>query len=328
MPRKIEISHKTIVFILILLGLVWFVMRIMDIILLFFVSVILMSALNPAVDGLEKKRIPRWLSITFLYIVVIGSLSIIVASLVPPLVEQTSHLVSQLPSLAQTLNFLNLDARSVGSQLSSLSSLPGDIVKFTAGLFSNILYISTVAVMTFYLLMERRNLQKYLSQMFGQGSEKKVESLINRVENQLGSWVRGQLILMTAIGLISFLGLSILGVPYALPLALVAGLLEVVPTVGPILSAIPATLAGFIITPYTAIGVVALYFAVQQAENSFLVPKIMQKTTGVNPLVSLLSLMIGFKLAGPAGAILSIPLLLIGIIAVTEMTSSKRFEDF
>ena len=127
----------------------------------------------------------------------------------------------------------------------------------------------------------------------------------------MGSWVRGELTLMLAVGIFTYIGLSILGVEIALPLAILAGILEIVPNIGPIISAVPAVLVALTIHPLTALATASLYFLVQLAENNFLVPKIMQKAVGVNPLISILGLMIGFRLAGPAGAILALPSIIV-----------------
>ena len=223
--------------------------------------------------------------------------------------------------------FVDIDPTALAGQLSNLSRLPANIVRFTAGLFSNIIFLFTLGVLTFYLLLERRNLNKYLTTLFDRDGEKRAEGFVDNLEQQLGGWVRGEVTLMAAVGLLSYVGLSLLGVPYALPLAIIAGVLEIIPSIGPIISAVPAIAAGLLIHPYTALAVAALYFVVQQLENTILVPKIMQRATGVNPLVSLLSLMIGFNLAGPAGAIIAIPTLLLLRIVVSEIAASKKFQD-
>ena len=324
MPRKIEISHRSVIFVFLLLGGFWFVYQTRQITFLLFIATILMSALNPAVDNLQRFRVPRWLAISILYLGVVGVVSTAVASVIPPLVEQTASLISQLPMLTRSMSFANIDASVITSQFSELSKIPANILKLTSTIFSNVISIFTLGILTFYLLMERKDLKKYLTILFGTDGEKRAEAFVDKVENQLGGWVRGETVLMTVVGLLSYIGLVLLGVPFALPLSIIAGLFEVVPTIGPIISAIPAIIAGLTISVPTAIAVAALYFVVQQIENSILVPKIMQRATGVNPLVSLLALMIGFNLAGPFGAMLSIPTLLIIKIIVSEYFESRK----
>ena len=116
---------------------------------------------------------------------------------------------------------------------------------------------------------------------------------------------------MFSVGLLTYIGLTILGVDIALPLAVLAGLLEIVPNIGPVISAIPAVLIAFPIHPILALSTAALYFLVQFLENHILVPNIMKRATGVSPLTSIIGLMIGFRLVGPIGAILAIPTIIV-----------------
>jgi len=127
------------------------------------------------------------------------------------------------------------------------------------------------------------------------------------LEHHLGGWIRAQLILMSLIGVLVYLGLTILGIEFALPLAILAGLLEIIPNFGPTMAAVPAILMGFAISPLTGIAVGALYFLIQQLENSLIVPQVMKRTVGFNPVVTIIALMIGFKLGGAFGAVLAIP---------------------
>lgn len=109
---------------------------------------------------------------------------------------------------------------------------------------------------------------------------------------------------------IVYIGLFFLGIEFAIPLAVLAGLLEMVPTVGPILSAVPAILVAFSHSPVLALSVLALYIIVQQVENNILVPLIMKRSVGLSPVLTILALMIGGRFAGIAGAILAVPILL------------------
>ncbi len=327
MNKKVEISHRTIIFVFVFIGALWFIFQVRSILFLLFISIILMSALNPAIDRLQRLKLPRWLGIVIIYALIVGIISTAVAGIVQPLIEQTSNLLSHLSSLSPSVKFVNLDASAITSQISQLGKIPANLVKFTAGVFSNVVFVLTLAVLTFYLLLERKNLDKYLVELFGEGQEKRAAGIIDQIENQLGNWVRGELILMSSIGLLAFIGLSILGIPYALPLAILAGILEVVPTFGPIISAVPGVLAGFLVSPLSALVVAFMYLGIQQAENTFLVPKIMQRATGVNPLISLISLMVGFNLGGPGGAILAIPVLLVAKIFISEFSSHKQSSE-
>ena len=143
------------------------------------------------------------------------------------------------------------------------------------------------------------------------------------MEKKLGGWVRAQGALMLIIGLVSYFGLRLLGIDFALPLALLAGVLEVVPNVGPTLAAVPAVLAGLAISPLMGLAVAALYFLIQQIENGFILPQIMSRGAGVNPLVAIMALVAGFQLGGVIGAVLAIPLVLLVQVVAAEFFSQK-----
>jgi len=134
------------------------------------------------------------------------------------------------------------------------------------------------------------------------------------VEDKLGAWLRGQIVLSLAIGVITWFVLTILGIPFALPLAILAGFLEIIPTIGPIIAAIPAVIVAFAISPFMGLVVMLAYVGIQVAENNILVPKIMQKAVGLNPVVILVAILIGANLMGIIGALLSIPLVSAAII--------------
>lgn len=327
MPRKVEISHRTIIFTVFFLIGLWLLYQIQQIILAFFVAVILMSALNPLVDKMERKYFPRILAILLLYVLILGVFGLMVASVVPPLVEQTSILINRIPIYVQQFEVPGIDPNLFVSQIPKLAEIPANILKFSLGFFSNLVAVLAILIITFYLLLERKNLKHHLLILFGEDQEKKAEAFINKAEKQLGSWVRGEIILMTIIGVMTYIGLRFLGIEFALPLALLAGILEIVPNIGPVLAAIPAIIAGLAISSPIGLAVAALYFLVQQLENSLIVPKVMEKAVGVNPLVTILSLAIGFKLGGAVGAIFAVPIILLIQVVASEVFISKHFQN-
>lgn len=324
MPKKIEISHRTIVFTVLFLISLWLLFEIRQIIVALFVSLILMSAINPTVDRLEKFRLPRWLGILIVYLVTILVVGSMMAVTITPLVEQTASFINKSIYYLKDVGNFGIDSNVIASQLSQLGSIPANLLKLTMNFFSNLIGIIALAFMTFYLLLERKNLTQYLTKIFGEEKEKEATTVINGIEKRLGSWVRGELTLMVIIGLMSYIGLRLLGVEFALPLAILAGLLEILPNIGPVVSAVPAVLTGLMVSPMMALAILALYFLIHQSENTLITPKVMQKVVGINPLVTILSLAMGFKLAGVSGAILAIPVVLvIQEISVWFLASKK-----
>jgi len=325
---KIEISHRTVIFTVLFLLFLWFLYQIRHILIILFVGIILMSALNPIVKRIEKLKIPRFLAVILIYLIIFGFFGLILAGIIPPLVTQTKILVSRFPSYYKSLENLGIDGEILRSQtenlLNRLSLLSFDLIRLTVSFLGDFLVVFTLVFVSFYLLLERKNLDEYLKKLFGPANIK-VEKIINRIEKRLGEWVRAQTTLMLIVGIMCYLGLIFLGIDFALPLALLAGVLEIVPNIGPTLSAIPAILAGIAISPLMGLAVAALYFLVQQIENHIIVPQIMKKETGVNPLITILALGAGFKLGGIAGAVLAIPLIILIETLLKEVFFSEDF---
>ena len=308
MPSEFRITPKTLVlFFLILFG-AWLVLEIRDILALIFIAFIFMSALRPAVDFQERLRIPRFLAIFVTYFFVFGTLFLFGQIVIPPLINETGPFLTNLPRyVSQVLPFINLDLNTV---IKDVAPLGQNLVRVTLSVFSNIITVFTLVVFTFYFLLESNHLGSFLESFVGHHWGTKVVDIIRKVEVRLGAWIRGQLLLMFIIGVMSYFGLTMLGINYALPLALIAGILEVVPIIGPVISAVPAVLIALTVSPGLALAVAALYFIIQQLENNLVVPQVMRKAVGLPPLASLLALMIGSRLGGTLGTILSIPILL------------------
>lgn len=308
--KKIEISYKTIIFtILSILGLalLW---QIRALVVLFFISFVFMEALNPAVSRLEKFKIPRPLGILILYIIILTVVSFSIAGIVPILVEQTTGLVQTLPETLKNIKIFGSDAIDLSSQFKILENLPGGIAKTAFSLISNIASGFVILFLTFYLLLEKKNFPKYGLEAFGETGKQKMMAIIERLEVRLGSWVSAEFFLMTIIGTLSYFGYTILGLRYAVPLAIFAGILEAVPAIGPVVATALAALVGITVSPLTCVLAIAVGTVIQQLENNIIVPRIMRQTVGFNPLVTILLIAAGAKLGGVIGAILALPLFL------------------
>jgi predicted PurR-regulated permease PerM len=310
-PQKIEVSSKSIVFTIILVISLWILWQIRDLLLLFFICLIFMESINPTVQKLEKAKIPRSLAILIIYLLILVVISLSFAGLIPVLVEQTAELIRTLPQDLKNLNIFGFSAIDISSQFQILQNLPANIAKTAIQLFSNIFSTFVILVITFYLLLERRRLPKYAYDTFGKDGEKKALKIIEKLESRLGAWVNAEIILMVSIGVLSYIGYVLLGLNYAVPLALVAGLLEIVPNIGPTMATIFAAVVAYTISPFTALLTVGWGVLVQLFENHILVPRIMKDAIGINPIVTIFMIAIGFKIAGVIGALLAIPTYLV-----------------
>lgn len=316
MNRRVDVSHKTIFFIAGFIGLFWLLYQILDVIILIFVSIILMSALSPIVDRLVRWRVPKALAIAISYIVFLSIIVGLLSAIITPLITQTSNLIINLPAtLEKLLPAIGADKTVLQEQLTTISR---NALSFTLIIFSNILSLISIAVITFYLLLDKERVYNLIVQLFP-NREGRNRGLLLKIESKLGAWMRGQLALSLIIGSLSFLLLFIFNVPYALPLAILAGFMEVLPVIGPIVSAIPAILIAFTVSPAIAVFVSLGYFAIQQAENHLVVPQVMRKAVGLNPLIVIIAVAIGGKLLGITGALLAVPITVVMQILAEEL---------
>ncbi|RLC33466.1 hypothetical protein DRH14_04815, partial [Candidatus Shapirobacteria bacterium] len=170
---------------------------------------------------------------------------------------------------------------------------------------------------------ERKSFWKYSLKFFGKKDGSMVMRIMKNLEKSLGAWVNAELLLMLIVGLLSYVGYVILGLDFALPLGILAGLLEVIPNIGPTVATVMAMIVGFSMSP--VLGLLSLFWGitVQQIENNLIVPKIMKKAVGLNPLVTVLLLAVGAKIAGISGAVLTIPVYL----AVESIVKSWKKEN-
>lgn len=311
MTRRIEISSKTIVFtifFLISLRLIW---EIRELIYALFLAFIFMSALKPMVSRLEKFRIPRQIAAFTVVITTIVAIFFILAFMLPPIVNETVVFLTNLPVfLLNSFPFLE-GSLNPEAAVQFLPDLTQNAFKFAQGLFSNILFIISVIFFTFYFSLEERFIMSFLTRFLEPSTAKRVEKVMRHAETRMGAWMRGELILMTVIGVGTYIGLRLLDVPFALSLAFLAGLLEVIPIIGPIVAAIPAFIVASSSSFLLGGATVGLYLIIQQLENNVVVPYIMNKTVGIHPITTLIALSIGGKLGGIVGAILAVPLALV-----------------
>lgn len=305
MTRRIDISWKTIIFIATFLLLIWVTFKILDIILLFFVAFIFMSTLAPLVDRLASWKIPRVIAVLLVFITVIATFAGLIAVGLSPLVSQTSNFAGKLSDTLNTLLQANIVDQSVIRQ--EISNFSGRLVGITVDIFQNIIALVSVLVITIYLVLDREKFENYATSFFG-SEQDRVQKLLRKIEDKLGAWLRGQLILSLVVGIMVYIGLLILGIDSALPLAIIAGLLEVVPVIGPIIAAIPAVLIALTVSPVFAAIVGGLYLAIQQIEGHIIVPQVMKRAVGLNPLLVIMAISIGGRLLGFGGVLLAVPI--------------------
>lgn len=322
--QKVEVTHKTIIFTIMFLLVLKFLWIVKDLLFSLFIAFIIMSALRPFVNFLAKKRFPRGLAALLVYVVFLAFFLQILTLAVPPLVVESAHFLRNLPEIVQSVspNFsllINLD-----SLTAYLPDITSKFFSLAKGIFSNAVFTISTLFFAFYFLVEEDIIKKFVGRFFDTDLSRKVINVFEKAEKRMSAWFWGELVLMTIVGLMTFIGLNLIGIRYVLPLAVLAGLLEAVPNLGPVLSAIPAVVVGLSSSYFLGFSTLALYFIVQQLENNLIVPLIMKKAVGLNPIATLMALIVGGKIGGVLGILLAIPLMLFLETILLELTKSTK----
>ncbi len=280
---------------------------------------------------LKEHKIPRAVSVIAVYVCVLGLVGLAFYSIVPLIVEQFKILTAHLPEYVADFQvrfgsyFGNFSGADLFGQLvSGLTGGEGNVVTSTFGIFNGVIFIISILVISFYLVAEQDGMKGLIASFVPRNHQELTYGILEKIQKKMGLWILGQFIASVVMFLITWLGLSLLHIQYALVLAVIAGLLEVVPYIGPIVSAIPAMFFALIQGGGPlAFGVAILYFLLHELEGYVLIPKIMEKTVGGSPLAILLAVLVGFKLAGVVGIIIAVPLVGAINVAVNEFWPGK-----
>ncbi len=318
--------------------------------LLLFVAFLLSSGLLPTIDWLAERKIPRGLSVVFVYFLSITVLVLFFSSFLPILGQELVALGKNIHTVVlkigrgeltipgldfaleplqqylatQDLNdfveYFQSGLVQIGTRLAAFT---GSAVKVLSAFSNGVLNFVVVLVLAFFLIVDRDAVNRFVVTLFPKRYEGYILNKNKEIQKKIGFWMQGQLVLMFVIAVITYLGLLILGVEYALTLAFLAGLAEVLPVVGPLVAmlvSIPivANQAGWLI-----IAVPILFIIIQQIENNVLVPMIMKKAVGLSPVFVILSMLIGYKFLGILGMILSVPVATMVSLFVDDYRSHR-----
>jgi predicted PurR-regulated permease PerM len=328
-----DISTASLVKIVVFALLLFALYTVKDIILILVVSIVLASAMDPLVDWMYRKaKFPRGLSVILVYLVFVSFFGLVFYFLIPPMVGQFNQLagrfetfrseLSQHATVAKVLDQLGI-TNGFSSLGASFSKFTSNFFQTTLGVFSGFIQVISVLAISFYLISSENGLKNFIKSLVPFKHQAYAAALTDRIQNKIGRWLLGQLILSACLFILAYIGLMILHVKFALALALLAGLLEIVPYLGPILSAVPGVFLAFVQSPPLALFTIAMYILIQQIENYILVPKIMGRTVGANPVVIMVAVLVGFKLAGILGMFLAVPIVSSFQVFLTDFLESR-----
>ena len=312
--KNLIISVKTILILLLTVLGAYIIYRLGSVIAILLVCTVLVIAMEHPIKFFMSKTVlnnlmPRGAAVIITYLILVLAVVLIVTLGLPPVINQSQKL----------LTGFSLIANPVASFIPQLSNISGSVINITRSFVSNLTTLFSILVISIYMSLDWLNIKKRFLSLFTGKLKKEVAETLDEIETSLGSWVKGELVLMTIVGTMSYTGLLLLQVQYPLALGIVSGVLEAVPIIGPVISAVIAGIIAFSESPIKGLAVVALFILIQQLENNLIVPKVMQKVSGFSPIVILLALLIGSNLFGVPGAVLAVPFTMISVVIVKRI---------
>jgi len=347
--KIIEISTRTILKVLLfLLGIVLLYL-VRDVLLILLLSIVIASGIDPGVRKLQKFRFPRPLAVLAIYITTIALFALVFYLIVPPFISEMRSFAQTFPtSLEKTIGYFHNQLNVFVSSAPEYFSIPAESLTdrletfvnnnlvsfFSAGsavgssVFGGMVSFIFLIVLSFYFSVQENGIAHFLKIITPLEHEAYIIDLWTRSQHKIGKWLQGQMLLGVLVGVLVYLGLTLLGVRYALILALLSAVFELIPIFGPILAAIPGVLFAFIQAPILAFWVIILYLIVQQMENHLIYPLVVRKAIGVPPLLVIIALLVGGKLAGFIGFVLAVPIAAAVLEYVNDIAKEKHvFEE-
>ncbi len=332
--KTIAISTSSILkILLILLGLV-FLYAVRDVLVIVFISFVLAAAMNPTITSLQRRGIPRWVSIALIYVGILAVIGLLVVLVVPLVTDELAQLIRAFPQLyaraftaLQGSNFSGTIEKALGSLNSTLSQFTSGLFSGVASFFGGLLAVVGTLVLTFYLTIQDKGMKSVVVDLSPVKYRPYLTRLFNRIEERLGQWLRGQLLLGAIIAAMIYLALFLLQVKYALVLALLAGVTELIPIVGPYLGGIPAVIVALSQSPWLALWTIVAYIVVQQLESHLIVPRVMGRVTGLNPIIVIVAVLVGAKVGGITGILFAVPTVIIITSFIDDFTDEQRQEN-
>ncbi|MFH0773535.1 MAG: AI-2E family transporter [bacterium] len=308
---KIEISVKTILIGIVIFFSLKFAWDMKDILLSLFIAYIVMSTAKQPVEGLTKKGVSRGIAVFLVFLSFFSCIGFIFSWVIPPFVNETILFINHFPRIVESVKSalpINIGSLPLAQYIPNITN---NFIVVVGSVFSNAAFFVSTIFFSIYLTLDPNIMKTIFSQFVNKMQLERILSIETKIERRLGKWLLGQFFLMVVIGVTTYIGLLLLGVRYALPLGIIAGLLEAVPNVGPTIAAIPAFFVGFSQYPLLGLFTVCMSIGIQQFENHIIVPMVMRRVVGLHPILTLIVLVVGGRYAGVLGMLFAIPLTLV-----------------
>jgi predicted PurR-regulated permease PerM len=341
---KVSITSGTVFTTLCIFAGVYLFWLLRDLVLLVLTAIVIASAIEPGIAFFIRHRIPRFLSALLLYVLVFGSLSAILYLFFPPIISDAAEFLSAMPRYLDTINasdsFSNItnatsfvgggnDTQSFVQTLISLQSVftstSGGVLQLFVTFFGGIFSLLLVIVLSFYFALQDTGVDDFIRLIMPVKYEDYYVDLWKRSQKKIGLWMQGQILLSVIVAILVYLGLVIIGIPYALLLAVFTAMAEIIPVFGSLIAGTVAVIVGYSDGGVALGAIVAgLYVVVNQFESNLIYPLIVKKIVGIPPLLVIVALIAGYTLAGFLGVLLSVPVAAVVLEFINDFDKRKR----
>ncbi|MDO8522972.1 MAG: AI-2E family transporter [bacterium] len=338
--QLIEISFSTMLKAAFLVILLWVTWLLRDIVVVILISIVIASSIEPLNHWFKRFGIPRVLGVIFIYLGAFAFFSMIIYLVIPPLLGDIIGFINGLPNYIEDtlgpkgpiytffpgapLAFNDIIKGIATSLESQVSTFSRGVFSVSASFFGGVISFILLIVISFYLSVQEHGIENFLRIVTPLKHEEYILDLWQRSQRKIGRWLQGQILLGVLVGVIVFLGLTILDVKYAILLAILTAVFEIIPVFGPIMAALPAVAIAWIQSPLLGLLVLLLYVLVQQFENHLIYPLVVRKTVGVPPLLAIISIVVGAELGGVVGVILSVPVAAVLVEYLNDVALRKQ----
>lgn len=338
-----SISSGSVVRVLLILTLFAVLLILKNLVLVLLTAIIIASAIEPAASWFEVRKVPRWVAVLLVYLisalVIVGIFYFIMPKLFQEIVAVFDSLqkYAKINTSAAQLSILSWEPlfqaltgtlplkEAIATFSSSFSTVSGGVISVASSVFGGVASFIIIFVLSFYLSVQRDGVGNFLKIIAPVRHEPYVLDLWKRSQRKIGQWMQGQLLLSVIVGVLTYVGLVLLGIRDALVLSLFIAICEFIPLFGPILGAVPAVLFSYLDSGFTLAFLVAgMYLLIHQLENQLIYPLVVRKIVGINPIIVIISLIAGYELAGFLGMVISVPLATIGMEYLRDVERGKN----
>lgn len=329
-----SIAFRAAVVVLLVAWAAWLLYLVREVIVIALLALIIAAAIHAPVAALERRGLPRIAAVVAVYALLIGAVGVMLAIVVPPLLSQASEFADDLPSILGELSAradaflaqfgLSTNGGIVDTILGQIGSIGGALARIPGIVVGFLTALSVITFLSALILLERERAHRWGMRFVARADEALAERLLQKVATRLGAYVRGQLLIMTVTGTGSWLGLTLIGVPFALPLGIFAFLTEAIPIAGPLIAGVAMIIVALIESPIQALATLVLVVIIQQTEGFVLVPVIQGRLISISPAVALLAVLAGSAIGDIPGAILAIPIVAVLTVIIDDVVVPWR----